>query len=150
MWLFATVVQTVAYKNVAGTPPEPNEAEVKGTVSAIASRSCATNTVVFTVTSSGTSTMVTTNASTKFENTTCATLAVNDKVELKGTFWRGYVTVHVTVPLNRSGPHTRHEGGARFSSSCLPSELEDVFIELWGDEESSVAQVFERRFNALE
>ena len=36
------------------------------------------------------------------------------------------------------------------SSSFLPSEVQDVFIELWGHEESWVSQVTERRFNALE
>ena len=66
-------------------PPASNEVEIEGTVSAIASRSCATNAVTFTVMASGTPTMVTTSASTKFEGTTCAALAVNDKVEVKGT-----------------------------------------------------------------
>jgi hypothetical protein len=69
-----------------GPPPPPiNEVEVKGTVSAIASRSCATGVVSFTLMTSGTSVSVTTNASTVFEETTCATLAVNDKIEVKGT-----------------------------------------------------------------
>jgi hypothetical protein len=66
-------------------PPEANEVELKGTVSAITSRSCAGNTVTFTLMSAGTPVTVMTNASTKFEETTCATLAVNDKVEVKGS-----------------------------------------------------------------
>ena len=56
-----------------------NEAEVKGSVT-IQSRACPV--VTFKV---GTATTVTTNASTEFRDTTCATLANGDNVEVKGT-----------------------------------------------------------------
>jgi len=58
---------------------EANEAEVEGSVT-IQSRACPV--VTFKV---GTATTVTTNASTEFRDTTCATLANGDKVEAKGT-----------------------------------------------------------------
>jgi hypothetical protein len=58
---------------------DENEAEVEGSVT-IQSRACPV--VTFKV---GTATTVTTNASTEFRNTTCATLANGDKVEAKGT-----------------------------------------------------------------
>jgi hypothetical protein len=58
---------------------EANEAEVEGSVT-IKSRACPV--VTFKV---GTATTVTTNASTEFRNTTCATLANGDTVEVKGT-----------------------------------------------------------------
>jgi uncharacterized protein DUF5666 len=82
-----TATEILVQGDVPGQPQPPaaNVVELKGTVSAIASRACGTNTVTFTVMSGSTATTVTTNASTKFEDTSCATLAVNDVVEVKGT-----------------------------------------------------------------
>ena len=57
-----------------------NEVEVSGTVT-IQSRSCP-STMTFTV---GTSTTVVTKSDTEFRNTSCATLANGDNVEVKGT-----------------------------------------------------------------
>lgn len=56
----------------------------KGTVSAIGSRSCGTNAVTFRLMAAGTATTSTTDANTKFEDTSRAALAVNDVVEVKG------------------------------------------------------------------
>jgi hypothetical protein len=65
--------------------PGADANELKGTVAAVLSRSCGTNSVTFTVTANAVSTTVRTSTSTVFEGATCATLAVNQVVEVKGT-----------------------------------------------------------------